>query len=610
MFNYYKILSSLFILICFSTTNIHATYTVNFHNIGVEDGLSQSTVEIIFQDSRGYIWIGTHDGLNRYNGHSFRVYKYSEDKNESLSGNFITEIIEDYDGYMWVGTTNGLNKIDIENDTITKYVGEQSGGTLSNSYISDILFVDGEIIVSTTQGMDLYDKEKDEFIRLELDENMTSNRIYSMEVDNNENLWVATNNGLDKFSKDLELIESFENGTETQIATKDIYNLQYDENGYMWVGTKEDGVIRIDLETNEKQFYVNDPSDKYSISNGLIGDIYIDNNGNLWIGTNSGLSKYNYEKDNFITYKNNPNDKNSLINNNVKDIYEDCEGLIWIGTYLGISVFDPNSKITYYSGEEGYANSLSQKSVHGIYEDDEELLWVGTNSEGLNIIDRENDTIYYINEGNEEVKLSDYSIKDITGYGNDIYVATKNGLNRIDKHSKTVEIITTEDGLSSNLINKVFLDSKGYLWVGTDNGINIIDTKDMSIVNDIGSLGNLSSFIYTIYEDSNGYYYLGLFRNEGLLKIDPRTKEVVNFIYSDIDQNSLSNSNVRSIVEDLNGDIWVGTSYGLNKIEDSKITRYTMKDGLCNDTVYGILVDDSNNLRMSTNVGITKFNTI
>ncbi len=208
--------------------------------------------------------------------------------------------------------------------------------------------------------------------------------------------------------------------------------------------------------------------------------------------------------------------------------------------------------------------------------------------------------------------MSNYSINDITGMNNIIYVATNEGLNILDKGKKTCKTYFKEDGLESNHITTLFLDDKGYLWIGSNEGLNILNTKTYEIINIsevINKDSETSKYVKSIYQDKEGDYYIGFFRNGGMIKINPKDKSLKSYAYDKDDKYSISNNYVRCITEDNDNNIWIGTSYGINKFDKKteKFYRYTAKDGLTNDTVYGILTDKDNNLWMSTNGGISKF---
>lgn len=615
------IIYMLLLIILLITTNIvyvSAYNNINFKNITSEDGLSQGTVETIIQDDQGYIWLGTNDGLCRYNGYKFKIYKHDEELENSITNNYIVDIKQDNSGNIWVGTANGLSKIDTKTDLITNYNMNDEEKSLSHYNIGDILITkSGDVLVGTSDGLNIYNEKKDEFYRIfNKDSDLSSQFIRSLAEDENQNIWVATNNGIDKIDiKNNKNIISFKTGHgKFDISENDIYVVRYDPKGYIWAGALKEGLNRIDINTNEVKQYKNDYSDEKSLPGNYVKDILRDSSGNLWVGTDNGLAKYNEQTENFATYKNKIYDKTSLVNDEVFSIQEDESGLIWVGTYAGISMFDPNTNIEHYKKDPFDENSISDNSIHGIYEDKDGLLWVGTNSKGVNVINRKNYNVKHLNKTSKDYPISDDNINDIVGIDNKIFIATKNGLNEVDKDLKTINIYNTEDGICNNNITALFADSKKNVWIGTASGISVLNTNTNEIIDitDILTNHNIEDqYIKVIYEDSKGNYWVGCFIDGGLVKIDPNKRTIENYRNKKEDKTSISSNNIRSIVEDKNGNLYIGTSYGLNKLNESNNTfeRYSEKDGLSNNTVYGLLVDDNNNLWASTNLGISKLDT-
>lgn len=615
------IIYMLLLIILLITTNIvyvSAYNNINFKNITSEDGLSQGTVETIIQDDQGYIWLGTNDGLCRYNGYEFKIYKHDEELENSITNNYIVDIKQDNSGNIWGGTANGLSKIDTKTDLITNYNMNDEEKSLSHYNIGDILITkSGDVLVGTSDGLNIYNEKKDEFYRIfNKDSDLSSQFIRSLAEDENQNIWVATNNGIDKIDiKNNKNIISFKTGHgKFDISENDIYVVRYDPKGYIWAGALKEGLNRIDINTNEVKQYKNDDRDEKSLPGNYVKDILRDSSGNLWVGTDNGLAKYNEQTENFATYKNKIYDKTSLVNDEVFSIQEDESGLIWVGTYAGISMFDPNTNIEHYKKDPFDENSISDNSIHGIYEDKDGLLWVGTNSKGVNVINRKNYNVKHLNKTSKDYPISDDNINDIVGIDNKIFIATKNGLNEVDKDLKTINIYNTEDGICNNNITALFADSKKNVWIGTANGISVLNTNTNEIIDitDILTNHNIEDkYIKVIYEDSKGNYWVGCFIDGGLVKIDPNKRTIENYRNKKEDKTSISSNNIRSIVEDKNGNLYIGTSYGLNKLNESNNTfeRYSEKDGLSNNTVYGLLVDDNNNLWASTNLGISKLDT-
>ena len=573
-----------------------------FNNINIEQGISQSTIEAIFQDSEGYIWLGTNDGLNRYNGYEFKIYNYEEYQN-SISHNGITDITEDKYGNIWVNTVSGVNKINKKTEKISNYT-EINGKIKEDSTTEIIVTKDNNILVGTYEGLNIYNAKEDRFdVILEQKDGILSSCIYSIDEDINGNIWIGTELGLNKLSKDFKVLETYPSESE-------IYNIFCDdENGFVWAGSDSSGLLKIDTKTKEVTQYINDIEDENSLPANQVGAIIRDSKGNLWVGTTNGLARYNEKNDSFDVYKNKVYDKNSLVYNDVRSIIEDREGVLWVGTYSGISIFDTESSIKYYNAglDDGYL--LSENMVHGIYEDDEGYLWVGSRTKGVNIIDRENNTSKSISMENNNVIQSN-SINDITGYKDFIFVATDAGVLKINKKENTIQNYNLEDGLIGENVKDIFVCDKNYLWIGSTNGLNLLDIENDKII-DMTDYVDEGSYVRYVYQGQDGSYYIGFLRDGGLGIIEPNSKETKYYKNIPNDKTSISSNRIRYINEDSKGNIWIGTSYGLNKYDPKTkvFKRYTTSDGIANNTIYGVLVDDNDNIWVSTNKGISQIDT-
>ena len=573
-----------------------------FNNINIEQGISQSTIEDIFQDSEGYIWLGTNDGLNRYNGYEFKIYNYEEYQN-SISHNGITDITEDKYGNIWVNTVSGVNKINKKTEKISNYT-EINGKIKEDSTTEIIVTKDNNILVGTYEGLNIYNAKEDRFdVILEEKDGILSSCIYSIDEDTNGNIWIGTELGLNKLSKDFKVLETY-------TSESGIYNIFCDdENGFVWAGSDSSGLLKIDTKTKEVKQYINNIEDLNSLPANQVGAIIRDSKGNLWVGTTNGLARYNEKNDSFDVYKNKVYDKNSLVYNDVRSIIEDREGVLWVGTYSGISIFDTESSIKYYNAglDDGYL--LSENMVHGIYEDDEGYLWIGSRTKGVNIIDRENNTSKSISMENNNVIQSN-GINDITGYKDFIFVATDAGVLKINKKENTIQNYNLEDGLIGENVKDIFVCDKNYLWIGSTNGLNLLDIENDKII-DMTDYVDEGSYVRYVYQGQDGSYYIGFLRDGGLGIIEPNSKETKYYKNIPNDKTSISSNRVRYINEDSKGNIWIGTSYGLNKYDPKTkvFKRYTTSDGIANNTIYGVLVDDNDNIWVSTNKGISQIDT-
>ena len=587
-----------------NTIQSEAYSNIIFKNITIEDGLAQATVEAIYQDSRGYLWFGTNDGLNRFNGYEFKTYRNEIGLENCIVNNYIVSMNEDKDENLWVGTIDGASKINLDTNKITNY---KSPEELSNNDVTDILVTrSGEILLATLDGLNIYDKENDNFERIFYGEGLVDQEIYSLDEDDKGNVWVGSSKGITKINLKDGISIKYNNDIIGESIEDSISKILCD-NEYIWIGTSNSGMYKLNT--------VNLELEKMNIDNKKLPDNSInallkDKNGILWIGTNSGLIKYNIENDYYTLFSKKESDRYSLVDDEVCDIIQDKSGLIWVGTYAGVSMFEQENKIEYYKADPSARISLNENVIHGIYEDNEELLWIGSNNKGVNIFDRKNNIMYDFSDIVKEQNLSNNSINDIQGYGEKIFIATDNGLNIYDKNTKKLKIYTEEDGLNSKNIRDLMYDEEGFLWIGTQNGFNILNLNTDEMIN-LNFLFNKYSitdkYSGCIFKDSEGIYWLGTFLNGGLIKIDPKDNSVKNYKFQE-NSNSISNNSIRIITEDYKGNLWIGTSGGLNKLnkENEEFTNYTTIDGLPNNNIYGILIDDNNNLWMSTNRGLSK----
>lgn len=603
-FKYVMVMIITVILLNINIYGAEAIDNINFNSITIEDGLSQSTVETMLQDSNGYLWFGTNDGLNKYNGHEFKVYKNNKNKANSLISNYIIDIKEGKDKSIWVGTIGGVSRINPIDDTVKNYTLDQG---LSNNNVCEILITrDGSVFIATDDGLNLYDEESDRFNRIFYNEgSITGQSIYSLDEDRDGNLWLGTTEGLNKVNIKDDSVEKFlSTGSENSISDNWIYKVYSGRDNYVWVATYSKGLNRIDIDTGEVKVFKNDPQNKKSLASNYVKDILKDSNGTIWACTDSGLSKYVEEKDIFVNYTHKPYDRYSIIDNKTFSIIEDENGLIIVGTYRGVSIFDPNNKIEHYKNDPFDNNSLSNNMVFGVYEGTKGFIWSGTSSSGVNVIDRNTGDIYHFRE--EHGLLSD-SINSIDGYGDYVWIGTNTGLNKVEKSSgKVTNYCSTIIGDMN--IKCLFMDSNKTLWIGSSDGIFALNTetdevRDLNYV--LQDNGITDDCVWTIHEDREGNIWLGTFLEGYLICIDMKNNEVRSY------EEQIDSKAVRTITDDEDY-MWIGTSDGLYRMD--KKTRhfmnFTEEDGLCNNNIYGILIDKHGHLWMSTNNGISKLDTI
>lgn len=599
-------------------SNINAY--LNFNNITTNHGLSQGTVEDIYQDSDGYMWFATNDGLNRYDGEDFKILKGDPSDKQTLWPGLVNGIVEDKDGYLWVGTSSGLNKIDRKTLGVERIEsGKGDNLKISNHNIWSIFKDSNETIwIGTEDGLNEYNYETKQFKKYMYDKDKRDSSktlgITSIIEDEGGNILVGTVKGLRIVDRKEGMLKK------TSIKNSDVLEDEYIKDIFMdsqkniWFGTIKKGV----------KFYNNSKKQIESINLNELDKLHItsineDLEKNIWIGSTQGLMRYSKKENKVVEYVNKMYNSQSLVNNLVLHIFRDKSGLMWIGTYNGISIINPEQKFINYQKESGELNTLSGSSISGIYEDNNRNLWIGTNANGLNMLNRETGkyTHFKYDQSNPN-SIPTNTIWQVTGDDKGfIWVATQAGLVKINSETKDIKVynhVNEENSLVNDDVREVFIDDKGFIWIGTRHGIDIFDPQTEKFTNLdhlILNSGVEELFVRRIFQDSVGDYWLAVGWNSGVVKLDTKNNKIINYKYDLGKKNSLSDNLVMNIKEDLNGDIWIATSNGINKLNKvtGEIVIYKEKQGLVNNYVYGILIDEKNNIWFSTNGGISKFDT-
>ncbi len=589
-----------------------------FEKLDYRHGLTQSSTTCIFKDSRGYMWFGTQDGLNQYDGYAFISYRHEPFDENSLGTSSIVEILE-YNGSIWIATfSDGLYRFEPDGRFINYRPDQHGKETIGSDLIDDINIFNGNFWIPTNNGLIRFDPESGESRRYTHDpddpSSIPSNLIESVTVDKNGQFWLGCEKGLICFDPDKEtfalhtiersrktsansimyltFIDSHETiwvasyggleqfdpatGTFRNIFTGHPFDsincIAEDEDGFLCIGTRGNGFIRLDPKSFRYETYKHDRMNAASISSDEIKSLYCDEFGTIWIGTiNGGVNKVKKRAIQFANY----GELTGSLSLNTRLVYtvlEDSEGIIWAGTGGGgLNKIDlKHGKTTYYVNDPADNNSISHNTVLSLLEDSEGLFWVGTAGGGFRILDRETGKFHH------------YAINDKFVYPNSSYIlgmmeddqgriwfSTPHGLNRIDKESGLVHLFahnpSDPSSISSNYVLSTFQCSSGDIFVGTNNGLNIYNPEDDSFT---------------------------------------KFKHDIN------DPSSISDNIAWQIFEDSKDRIWVGTwGGGLNEFDrkTGEFRHYTTKDGLPNNVVYGILEDNAGNLWLSTNEGISRF---
>jgi PAS domain S-box-containing protein len=604
-----------------------------FKRISVEDGLSQSTVTCIIQDRRGFMWIGTEDGLNRYDGYQFKIFKSEPDNPNSLSGNNISALHEDSNGNIWIGTDkSGLNKFNREQETFMHFLpNPEDSSSLGNNSILSIYEDASETLWIGTGGggLNKFIKEKNQFVRFVHDPRDTSsisgNNVVSICETQPGDLWLATlYNGINCFNAEKEKFTSYMNDPNNSNSLNHnwVMNIESGDSGTLWIAMDGGGLDKFLIKESRFIHYRNDLNDPYSLSGDKLQVLKQDLQGNLWIGTiDNGLNKFELSSENFYKYRLRESDPNSLSGNQIRSIYQDNTGVIWIGTWMGgISNFLPTKhKFVHVKHKPSEPNSLSSNKVLSIYEDSRSDVWIATWGGGLNQIHKESNEITHhkFSKSNPNTISSNLVYCVIESRDGFIWTGTiGEGLNRYDPIKRRFKRFIPEPenpaSLASLYIYSLYEDKAGNIWIGMNRGrLNKYDPRKQTFTHfrtDLpGQDTHTNNVIRTIYEDRSDLLWLATDR--GIKVFDRTSNSFTYYVHDPSNTKSLSSNAVRSFYQDQEGVIWVGTKNGLNKFNstDSSFIRYGVSDGLPNQVIYGILPDNHGCLWLSTNNGLSKF---
>ncbi|MBN2103461.1 hypothetical protein JW835_05400 [bacterium] len=609
----------LFVEFSFSLLLYPKNNHLQFEHLTTERGLSQSTITCILQDHNGFMWFGTQDGLNRYDGYQFTVYRHHPSDSNSISSNSIYALFEDSQKNLWVGTESGLDLFHSTANTFRHYRHDaDNDSSLSHNQVMSISEdKKGDLWIGTNGGgLNRYDREKDRFVRFKQipdDPNsLSSNDLYTVYCDSRDYVWIGSWHGhVDLYRVNNQQFVRFK-----RFGDFIIRSVLEDQDGDIWICTHGDGLIRVRIDSlgNFKQSrYRHNTWNANSLCGNAVFTIREDQQNRLWIGTeNEGLNVFNKETGAFQHYTSDVFDKKSLSHNSIWSIYEDRTGNFWIGTFAGGINLLPQfgGGFRHYQHNPGNDQSLSHNSVTSFFEDSQGDLWIGTDGGGLNIFDEEDGTFNHYDTRNSQ--LSSNSVLSIfeDSRGRCWIGTWAGGLNLFDRKTGRSRQYTRENsGLSSNNVFSIIEDRKGRLWIGAFwGGVSCLEFDNNRFINFTIQNSQLTDdHIRVVIEDAFGKLWIG--GDLGLNCLDPETRSIVTFRHDEEDTTSISKGWVLTILEASDSTLWVGTTGGLNRFhrDTETFTRFYIKDGLPNDAIKGLREDDHGNLWLSTNKGISRY---
>lgn len=632
-----------------------------FQHLDIHDGLSNLAVSSIVQDYRGYLWFGTQNGLDRYDGRQVKVYEHNPYDRESLphnkiqtmiayknslligtyrglsifnldtekfrnfakrpgsknclSSDVVVAILPDTDGTIWVGTLQGLNRLNLETGKSEHFFHDETNpSSLSNDVIRS-LYMDSQqrIWIGTYYGLDLYDRETKSFIHY----GMSGEKGYSLPSryvmsitggEEEDRLWLGTwDGGISLFNVKTGAVTTY------PLEDNRVYLINSSQNGKIWAGTWGGGLYIFNKETEKIEKYVSESGNSTSLSHNTVYAMYRDNAGLFWIGTNGGgVNKVDPEKKHELFLYHDDNNPDSLTSGNVYAIYEDTSGYIWVGSSGGLDRWDRKNKVLkHYKHKD--KKGLPNDTVTGIIEDSSGNLLIGT-LKGLVVYDYTLDSFYPFITNQKDNSLNTerlYALfKDseqnlwIGTYDSGCYMYSK----RSDTYEHFIHDLDDDGSLSGNLVTSFLETGKG-VWIGTSGGLNRYLPEQKKFIhyylNPDDKTSISSNSIQTLFLDSKGRMWIGT-DGGGLDLYNEKENIFSHYLKAD----GLSDNRIQGILEDKQGRIWCATMSGISILdpETGEINILSESDGLLDKSLnYGVLRDSEGYLYFSSSKGISRF---
>jgi ligand-binding sensor domain-containing protein/GGDEF domain-containing protein len=624
---------SLFLL--FITLNLTAVAQEAklFKNFGIENPMSYNFVRTIAQDEDGFMWFGSSEGLDRFDGHQTLSFHHDESIPNSLSANVISRVLIDKQQRLWVGTFGGgLNLYRAASQDFVHFTTKTKDRALTNDTIN-ALYEDseGKIWVATENGLNIISYREDKwhsqqiFQELGNPNSLTHNAVLSIIETNSKEIWVGTNGGgisvFDLQGSFIRFIKYGDKNSATYV-NKFVSSMLLDNNGDIWVGTVDSGLLKYKLSTKELIHYQLSSDDSSTISSNAIKNIYQDSEQNIWVATDNGLSIYNHKLNDFSQYKHSPNNPYSISHDYVLTFFEDSNNMMWVGTFSGVNRWDPNMAIfRQYSTQTNPL--LKSNNITSFAQFNKDTVFFSTYSGEIYQLSESVGSILPAEFSNS---FAQYRIMTLFADDNTLWIGTRgSGLYSVDLESKKITAYKhdaeDESSISANSVTDIIKDAKGNLWISTfHQGLNRLN-RDGTFTHFIKNKSNThkgpgSNNILQLLEDDQGFIWLATFGG-GLSRLDPQRENFTHLRHDENNPDGISDDFSWIMFQDKDRNLWFGTQdAGLSIL--SKEDRYNQnfsfthigaKEGMKSMTVYGITQDTYGNIWFSTNKGISRYST-
>jgi ligand-binding sensor domain-containing protein/signal transduction histidine kinase len=599
----------------------------SFKHYSVREGVSQSEIKCIFQDSEGFLWIGTQNGLNKFDGYGFERFFHDPEDPASLSNNWIFSITEDSSGLLWIGTKGGVNRFDKKTGRFSVVQHLPAGASVHDNFIYGVAADDSCLYVNVPPILSVINLNTGKLGSYENDftyDGALYDFAHPILVGKDGMIWIGSRNGLSRFDPRNKSYRNFRHDDRDpgSISNNQVTALSEDKQGHLLVGTI-DGLNILDRRTGSFHRYVQVNGDSLSISNNFVRSLTADHEGNIWVGTEEGgLNRLKLEAGGNITscvhFRNMPGNSGSISHDIVYSLLLDHSGNLWIGTLAGLDKIDlKRKKFRHYkSSNDPESVDLLDNVIASIYKDETGKLWVGNWNKGLNIIDPTTGKVaHYSSYLAGRSKLPGNHVHVIfKDRQSRIWIGTRNGVSLYDRNTgffvpfQDVFSLDAVDYFRDNRVYCMLEDFKGRIWIGTGRGIFLLESDRRSYTllhsgeNDPLNLSN--NLVYSLYEDSDHDIWIAT--SNGLDQYISAENRIRHYIRDPLKKNTLCDNFTISVCQDINGSIWIGTASGINKYskKDAVFTYYSMKDGLPSNIIYDILEDNNHDLWFTTGNGL------